>query len=90
MEPDSIIEPFDIIENISTGTRAGIVLLVMNPFVFQSTEKTFDHSVIITISLSTHTYLDAVGSQDITDLVTCILATPVRMMKQTKVRLTLV
>jgi len=74
MKPYCIIKAFNVTEYISSGLRTGLVFLVMNPFVFQSTKETFHNSVVITITSATHTNLNPVSSQDITDLVTGIIA----------------
>jgi hypothetical protein len=74
MQPGGILKPFDITENISTSLGTGFVIMVMNPFIFQRTTKTFHDRIVITISFSTHANLNLVGDLNIADGVAGLLA----------------
>jgi hypothetical protein len=65
MKSDLIVNPFNVSEYICTSLRAGLILLVMYPFVFQGAEKALHHSIIITSAFVAHADLNMVGCQDI-------------------------
>ncbi len=66
------MKAFDIFKDICFSLGPGVVLLVMDPLVFQSTPEAFHHSIIPAISPATHAYLGVAVYQNITNLVTGI------------------
>src|SRR5581483_9662370 len=78
--PLSVVPDFDIFKHTlpcDGATRKACI----GAFALQRSEKTLVHRVIVTVSASTHTTLDAVGRQHALVFRTGILAPAVRMMK---------
>ena len=74
-----IIPGFNIFKYLQAHLLSCFEFGTIDQFRFESFEKTFSHSIIPTISLSTHTLLQLQGFQKVDSLFAGILDTPVRM-----------
>lgn len=63
MWADRVIKCFDISKEIGLGSVTGLVLLEMDPFALETTEKILSDSVVVRIALAGHALTDAVSGQ---------------------------
>ena len=54
MEPDAVIEGFDVIEDGGASLRQGDEAMMVNEFVFEAAPKRFDEGVIVAVALASH------------------------------------
>ena len=59
----TVIEPFDVIEDVGSGLFPGEIPLASDPFTFKQGEEAFHRGVIETIPFRTQRALDAVLTQ---------------------------
>lgn len=55
MMAQTIVENFDVFEDIKPGLDPGLIVAMKDQFGFEGPEKTFDGRVIITITFAAHT-----------------------------------
>ncbi len=84
MPPFTIIENFDVLENISSRFRPCSIMASMDPFPFKQGEETFHDGIIVTIPRSTHAARDAVIPKKFLEIVAGILAATIGVMNETR------
>ena len=85
----SIIEHFDVIEQVGPGLTTSLVYAMIHPLPFQSTKETLHRRVVIPGAYSIHADLNAVGAQQFLIPAIRVLAALVRMMDQIRTWLAL-
>ena len=63
MQPDRIIEPFDIREDVCFCLLPCFVVLMMDPLIFQRAPETLHDRIIPAVAFSAHTDLDLLVSK---------------------------
>lgn len=81
-----IVESFDVGKNSVLSSRAGIVMMEMDEFTFETTEEILSNSVVVRVALTGHTLSDMKLSQALTKGVGSILNPPVRMENEVMLR----
>ena len=82
MWADGVVKGFNIGEEISLSSAAGIIPPQVNQLAFQAAEKVFGHGVVVRVALAGQALTDAKGSQPVTEGRGGILAAPVAMEDQ--------
>lgn len=79
MASHSVIERFNVIEDIGAGQIAGFVDPFSDALLFQRTEERFSDRIIPTVATSAHTGGQVIGPAETLPVVTAILATLIRV-----------
>src|SRR5260370_28180288 len=82
MFPLSIVKYLDILKNICYSFCSCLIGLTFNTFLLKGSKEALHESVVITITFSTHTHLNAMPLKQSEIALAGILASPIRMVHQ--------
>jgi hypothetical protein len=75
----SIVEDFDVIEDIGSGQIAGLVDALSDPFLLQAAGKLFGHGIGPAAAAPTHARLQVVSGAESPPVVAAVLRVLIRM-----------
>ena len=82
MSSSRVVEPFDVIIDISSCFVARPISASADSVVFHSREEALHNGIIVTLAGTAHAALDAVLNKQLLELLTRVLAALVAMMQQ--------
>jgi|SRR6266567_5092089 len=88
MTTKPIVKAFHVREDDMLGLFMSLKDTACHTLAFEGSEKSLHDGIVITVTLATHTYANAVGTHEVLILLTAILTPTIRMMKQTALRMT--
>ncbi len=54
MQPDAVVEGFDVVKDGGASLGEAGEAIVVNEFVFEATPERFDEGIVVTVALASH------------------------------------
>ena len=86
MPSSRIVEPFDVIKDISSCLITRPISMSTGSIIFHSREEALHDGIVVALALTAHAALDTVIRKQLLELLTSVLATLVAMMQELGVR----